>query len=859
MAFWNRKTDSRRSPASIGRHPKTEGITAAAQRYDLTSEADVKRLAKSQEQWQADAWFYVDAVGEAKYAERFIANAFRQIRLFAAWQRDGESEPVNVRAAVMPTDSAADLPSGEEASTIDPADFLDEKWAAIAERIVAEFAARDGGQAVLMERMGVNLFVPGECYLVNRKVPERRPAMIADPAASGGERLERPDEIPKVDDWEVRAADEIRKSTRDDKRVMLVDSPDQRDGVELDADAYVERVWRKHGRWSAWADSNFRAAVGTLEELDLLNRLARASIRSALVAGFVTFPDELDFGAADQPAGEGSGAPGKKVSLDREIVELFTTVVGDEADPNSIAPAPIRGPKEFLDGIRHIAIPSRYGAGERAQYEDAVKKLARTLDLPVEVLLGMMQTTFANAAQIDQDTYDDHLAPLVSVAVEAVTFGLLRPMMLEEGCPPDVVARLVAAADPSQLVRRPDRGKVAAEGHAMFALSDKAWRQANSFGDDDAPSDDELRRRLGVTRSILTSDLSVLLLEESGLLPEGTADRLAAQKQAGNDETIDVVDEPADEEAAAAVTAAASRVGAAHSLALADRVLRERLLATFDASLTRAVEKAGARLRTKASRVGDARAALNAAGTVPNTDVGRVLGPALVAALATDDDLLAGAFEDLHDRFDQWVGDTQAAALDTLEAVAEVPPSRRAELEAEQEEDRDDAWAWLLGALLALASARIRGGDLEPGGDEGEFDPTIAVPPGIVREALGIAGGEVVERSAGGGLMSITGQPVGGPSTGSVIRRAFAQAGFPWTGYVWNYGMAPRQRPFEPHRALAGQNFATWTDPVLANEAGQWPGVAFWHPGDHRYCRCDFAPVIAEAAAAAAYPDGTTS
>lgn len=822
-------------------------------RYDLANPADVERLAKMQEQWQSDAWYYIDAVGEAKYAERFVANSFRRIRLYAAFVRDPDGEPIAVADAVRPTDADADLPSGEEVGTVDPADYLDQRWADEADELIRGFAARDGGQAALMERLGVNLFVPGDCYLVNRPVPVRRPNMIVD-EATGARRLETVEEVGTVDDWEIRSADEIRKSTKNPERVMIVDSPNQREGVELPDSAFVERVWRKHGRWSAWADSNFRAAIGTLEELDLLARLARASIRSRLVAGMVTFPDELDFGAADQPAGEGSGAGKKAVTLDRELAELFTSVVGDEADANSIAPAIARGPKEYLDGIKVIEFPRRFGEEERAQYEDAVKRLARTIDLPVEVLLGLADLNHWTAWQVDESTYEAHIEPLVDVGVEGVTYGYLRPMLLEAGCPPEVAERIVTAADPSDLVRRPDRGKVATEGHGLFALSDEAWRKANGFGENEAPSDDELRRRLGVARSILTADLSAILLEESGILPAGTASTIA-ERQAGNapagDGTEDAdsgqgtEEQPGEPDAeAAAVLAAAGRSATAQFLSVADRVLRERLLSTFDASLTRALERAGARLRTRAQRVEEARDALNAAGDVANIDVGGVLGPALVAALASDEDLFGDAFADLHDRFDSWVGDTQAAALDALADLAgeDFPPELRAEVEAEQEGDREDAWGWVLAALLAFAAARIRGGELD--GDDGEFDATIAVPPGLVREALAIAGGEQVERAAAGGLLTVGGAPPGGPATGQVVRLAFARAGFPWTGYVWNYGLSPRQRPFPPHLSLSGTEFATWQDPVLANTAGEWPGVAYWHPGDHRYCRCDFAPVV---------------
>jgi hypothetical protein len=850
VAWWNRGASSRRrAPASLTRH--RAGETAAAVRYDLGNEDDRKKLARAQQKWTEDAWYYVDAVGEAKDCERFVGNSFRRLRFYAAWQREPDEPAIAVADAVRTNDAAADLPSGQEVADVDEEDYLDETWARRAEEIVAGFAARDGGQGVLLERLGVNLFVAGEALLVNREVAERRPTAA-----------ERPEQVPKVMDWEVRAVGEIRKAQTGDG-MIIVDTPDQRDGIPLEPDAYVERVWRKHARWSGWSDSNFRAAVGVLEELDLLARLARASIRSRLLAGMVTLPDELDFGDADQPAGEGNG--GSRVTFDREIADAMTAVIGDEADPNTVAPLVLRGPKDLLgpDAVRVIEFPRRYGEEERAEYEEAVKRLGRTLDLPVERIVGMADLNHWTAWQVDDTTYEAYIEPLVDVAREALTYGLLRPLLTEEGCPPEVVARLLVNADPSALVRQPDRGKTATEGHKLFTLSDEAWRQANGFSTADAPSDDELRRRLAMARSTLSAEVFTVLLEEVGLLPAGTAEKVAAMKPSGGqsapagDGEADTTDEagiPDGEgeqaEAHAAVAAAASRMVAAHSLSLADRVLRERVTTAADAAVTRAVERAGARLRTKASRHTDTRAALRAAGDVPNVDVGRVLGPASVAALANDEDLFGDAFEDLHGRFDSWTADVQADALDTLGQVATIGDAERTTIEREQREDREGAWEWLLGALLALAAAKLRGGDVVD--DGGEFDPTIVVPPGLIREALAMAGGERVERAAQGGLLTASGQPAGGVATGQVIRLAFAEAGFPWSGYVWNYGLAPRQQPFEPHRALAGAEFATWDDPVLVNAAGVWPYVAHFHPGDHWYCRCDFAPVIAEASAASA-------
>lgn len=868
-----------------------DAVVASVQRFDLDKEADRAKLGKLQKEWQSDAWYYVDHVGELAYPYQFMSNCFRRVRVFAAWQRDPESDPIPVMDALRPETAAevdSDLPAGVEISDLDEDAFIPPNVAEICRDVIdLGFVSRDGGQEALMERFGGNLFLVGEALLVRRAVMTRRPAE--------GETL---DDVPRVMDWEVRSADEVVNDTsagimrvRDEPDTQLDRLPPiEGDGTEQ---PFVERVWQKHGRWSGWAHSNVRAAMGVLDELDLLAKLARVAIRSRILAGVITMPDEMEFPASEQPPGDDS--PRRSVRFDREMAEALASAIGNEADANTVAPLMLRGPKDLLgsESVRIMEFPRRYGQEERAQYEEAVTRLARTLDLPVEVVKGMADANHWTAWQIEDSTYEAHVEPHVMIAVEGLTYSLLRPVLRELGVDESIVERCVVAADPSRLIRRPDRGKTATEGYNLMALSWDAWRRANGFADDDAPSSDELVMRLAVQRSILTADLSAILLEQSGLLEPGAYEAMQREKaeieqdaqqpapvdaepsdESGVDDepTPTEEGEPSDEAVAAAaqlaallgrdardvaaVVAAAKRTSVGFALSTADRVLRERLQAEADAAARRALERAGNRLRNRARADATVSAALKAAGTTKASDVGRVLGAAVIAAVGLDDDDLFGdSFDELRARYDEWVGATQAAALAAVAAVAgdSFTDERRRELEREQEEDRGDGWVVFLAALLAFARARFVGDDVTDG-EQGEFDPTAIVPAAVVREALAVAGGETVEHGLDGALVNaLDDSPLGGPSTGRLIRVTLGDLGFPTTGYTWVYGLAPRQTSFEPHAALDGQSFATWTDDVLTN-GGDWPRTSHFYPGDHRYCRCDFAPLIGSAALASAYP-----
>lgn len=861
MAWWNRERAPRRGPARLER---SDAVVASVQRYDLDNPSHVDALVKAQQEWATAAWFYSDAVGELKDAVRFVENSFRRIALTVGFQREPDAEPIAVMDARAPQDGGPAAPADGE--PIADVDYVPAAVAEAAEEVVSGFAARDGGQPLLMGKLGVNIFLVGEAFIINREVMARRPT-----------REETPADVPTVLDWEVRSRDEVRRSNEIGVQVEVIDSPEQRVGTKVPNSAFVERVWRPHPRWSGWADSNVRAAIGTLEELDLLARLARGSTRSRLLAGILVMADELDFGDADQPREGQATKPGGK--FDRDLAEALASVVGSEADANGAVPLGFRGPKDLIgpDHFRVVEFPRRYNEEDRAQYEEAVKRLARTIELPSDRIIGLGDVNHWTAWQIDEETYEAYIEPLVGVVTEALTFGLLRPMLLEDGHPEEIVSRLVVTADASNLVRRPDRGKVATEGYNLETptLSGEAWRRSNGYGDDDAPDDEELLRRLAFAGH-LESSLLTRLLALWGMLPDELVAEMEEQRQAmadalqgGEDDddepeagggptgneggTPPRPDEPPAAQAAAATPAIPD---AGEQLGAADRVLAERLLVAADASMQRAIGRAAARLRTQAQSKPDRFGITASSGREARAEVGRrldgipdagvaaALGPAAVAAVEADEELWADAFAELERQWVPWVTATQDFALNTLAGMG-LTASQREEVRRQMDDDRDDAWAWLVAALIAEAQVVLARGGAPDAPDDGEFDPTIVVAPGTLREAMARAGGALPVTERFGGLLSAAGEPVGGVATGELVRRYFDLVGFPWTGYRWEYGDATlRQQPYEPHRALGGLVFSRWEDGTLANASGGWPGTTHYYPGDHRHCRCSFTPVI---------------
>lgn len=256
-------------------------------------------------------------------------------------------------------------------------------------------------------------------------------------------------------------------------------------------------------------------------------------------------------------------------------------------------------------------------------------------------------------------------------------------------------------------------------------------------------------------------------------------------------------------------------------LSAIDMQLKIRLHAAADAVLERALEKAGARIRSKAQR--DSSTTRAAIKDLEPMMVARRLGPSLVAAMGLDEsELVADALESLRGRFDAWV---QRAQEDALAIVPDLADVERSALFSRQAEDRAEAWAWMLSALSDVATQRLYSPVPET---DGEFDAATLVPFGIVREAVARAGGNALA----------TDGPMGGIATGGVVLDTLRGRGAAVEGYEWVYGSYPRQT-FEPHLALNGVTFENFDAEVLGNDFG-WPDTTHFYPGDHDGCTCDF-------------------
>jgi hypothetical protein len=366
------------------------------------------------------AWRYYDTVGQLRFVANWVANVMSRARLKVAVEVDGMLVPVDEGPAA---DALAQYFGGLE------------------------------GQAMMLQRTGLNLTVTGEAY------------HVVD---------------PDDESWHVLASGRVTQS----QGKVYADFGDGRK-KELKKGTFATRVWVEHPRDPMQADSPVRSNLGTLEEIVRLNEHVAAQLDSRLTgAGILFLPSEIQFPQADGDDPSASTADRFLSALG----EAMMTALQNRASPAAKVPLVVTAPGDALDKVKHLTFWSELDAAVLEMRDSAVKHLALGLDTPPEVLLGVGDSNHWNAWLVDDSAVKSHLEPRLAVVAAAATVSYLRPAL--EGQVPDPSLWHVVA-DTSALRVRPDRSPQAIDLYDRGELSGEALRRETGFGEFDAPSDAE--------------------------------------------------------------------------------------------------------------------------------------------------------------------------------------------------------------------------------------------------------------------------------------------------------------------------------------------------------------------------------
>lgn len=487
------------------------------------------------EEWQSELWRLYDSVGEFRSAAGWIANALSRVRLFAA----------------KPPETLGDEPVAMEGGR--------------AVELMRAFCGGPGGQSQATAELARLLTVDGVGWLT----------AITNRGEDGTETVT----------WNVHSNDEVRATAGSfqvqvDEATWVKmpegDEPTPVPGSTLDL---LVKVWRTHPRRGWEADSPARANLSALTEIELLTAHIHATATSRLAgAGVWIVPSEATFYIPGQTQSAAATNPGALADL---MMEAMVIPIKDRGSASAVVPLMVTIPGAFANGFQRLTNDTAFDDRVMELREAAVKRFAVGMDMPPETLTGLGDTNHWQAWAIQDEAITIHVDPLAELMCHAFTIGYLWPALEAENLPPDAICWYTT----DDLRVPADRSENAVAAYDRIEISGAALRRETGFAEEDAPEPAERATRLLEKLVLAAPALAPGLAAQLGLdvppLPTEPGGGTPTTPTLPEPEPIEVTEAPPDRP-----ITAANGAGTA-------------LLLTSDLLVGRALERAGARLRSK--------------------------------------------------------------------------------------------------------------------------------------------------------------------------------------------------------------------------------------------------------------------
>lgn len=435
MAIFNRK----RRPEAEESGPAPRAVMASA--VPLTG-PEAKRYAAARakqtaEQWQKDAWYFYDGIGELSAPTNWIANAVSKADLFGA-----EIDP------------ATGLVTGPTEDTR-------------AQQAAALCLGGAAKRAQLQFILAVCWQIPGEAYVVVR----------GRSAVQG---------VPQPDEWLVLSGQKVVPKSA----MWTYEDPVTLEWVTLGGSDRLIRVWSPHPNDQSKANSAVRAALPVLREIEKAS-MNLASVLDSRIAsnGVWIIPQEIDLpGRGDdetnaerfsdmllEAASAGIAAPGTAAAQVPVIAEV----------PQEMIEALVSGRMYPQTDMDQSVITLR---------QDDMGRLASALDMPKETAEGSMSgMNHWGSWQVEETTYKLFIEPLLDRVGDALTEFWYRPVLRAMGI--QDAERHTLAWDTTGIVSRPDATEDMNWLYENGLISDDYRRQASGVPEDAMPTEDESQMR----------------------------------------------------------------------------------------------------------------------------------------------------------------------------------------------------------------------------------------------------------------------------------------------------------------------------------------------------------------------------
>lgn len=506
---------ARRDRARPAERGPRNGLVAAATRVTLATKISDAAQGRRNEAWQKDAWRYYDEIPEVKQPVMYLGRQLAKLRFFPAVMVDHQPVAVDDEASGIPEATA---------------------------KLIMEVAGRlpvsGQGSGEFIARLNMNLEVPGECWLVGF-----RERTVTVELAGGVER-----EVTYPAMWQVLATEEIRKEGGSYRALTLEDPARPGSiGRTLQEDDDLVRVWNPHPAQYHKADSQMRALMVDCEALLSYAQQDIAESNSRRAAGLLLVPNEVI--SVQQQLTDDQQAPNQANQLEADteaVLQLLAEALGSPiADPSSPAtqvPSVMRASAEYIDKIKHLTFGRPTDASLKDKIAAKAERIGRGMNLPVEKVMGHASTTFANAAQIDEDEWEDYHQPRAELIASSLTKSYLTHELLAETSIDATLAQTVFYwFDPVALLGDQDPFERFEQLVTLWKggiISAATLRERLGIDEDEAPEALELLITAGLTRGILTAELTKALLELLGVpiaveaLPAKDTSQSAAEGEA---------------------------------------------------------------------------------------------------------------------------------------------------------------------------------------------------------------------------------------------------------------------------------------------------------------------------------------
>ena len=412
--------------------------------------------------WQAETWHFVETVGELRYYVGWRAASVSRCRMIA---------------------SELDPETGKPTGTCEDQRVND---------IVRDIGGSSSGQAQMLKRLAVFLTAPGDGFVA---MIVRDPAKTLNPDSTPLEEALAAT-IGVTEEWLTLSREELKTKGTDELQIAL---PDGALHIFDPATDLLFRIWEPNSRVAAEADSPVRAALPALREIERTTATIDNASKSRLVGNGIMFvPQEMSLPAQSAPGampdddGGIEGGPGGVIEpwapatsqdLQDLLFDVATTAYGDQDSMAAFLPVIASVPGEWTKNVTHLKFDSTVSETALKTRDSAIRRLAMSLDVAPERLLGMgANSNHWSAWAIGEDDVKIHVVPVLETICAAMDQFILRRKLTEIGIDPDLYT---VWYDTTGLTQDPDKKKEALDAFDRGAMSRTALLDHLGFNDED--------------------------------------------------------------------------------------------------------------------------------------------------------------------------------------------------------------------------------------------------------------------------------------------------------------------------------------------------------------------------------------